>query len=173
MVQTIAAIMKIDPKPPALHPDAPSELSSLIQRMLAKSPGDRFDSVNDVREHLIAMSDAPASPMTSTSRVSGGTSRTPARLPAFLSESAGDVGLFSDPLFVGRNSEHARLTEKLSRARAGSGQLVFITGEPGSGKTMLLREFVRRASDEHEDLVAAVGHCNAQTGTGGSLPAVS
>ena len=166
MVQTIAAIMKIDPEPPALHPDAPSELSSLIQRMLAKSPADRFDSVNDVREHLIAMSGASASPMRSTSRVSGGTSPTPARLPAFLSESAGDVGLFSDSLFVGRNSEHGRLTEKLSRARAGSGQLAFITGEPGSGKTMLLREFVRRASDEHEDLVAAVGHCNAQTGTG-------
>ena len=70
------------------------------------------------------------------------------------------------PGVVGRNAERARLTEKLLKARAGSGQLVFITGEPGSGKTTLLREFVRRASDEHEDLVAAVGHCNAQTGTG-------
>ena len=166
MVQTIAAIMEVEPEPPTLHPDAPSDLSSLIQRMLAKSPDDRFGSVNDVRERLLAMSGASAALMMTTSRMSGDTSPTPARLPAFLSESAGDVELSSDSLFVGRNSEHARLTETLSRARAGSGQLVFITGEPGSGKTMLLREFVRRASDEHEDLVAAVGHCNAQTGTG-------
>ena len=98
--------------------------------------------------------------------MSSGTSPAPARLPAFLSESARDVELFSDSLFVGRTSERARLTEKLSRARAGSGQLAFLTGEPGSGKTMLLREFARGASEEHEDLVAAVGHCNAQTGTG-------
>ena len=166
MVQTIAAIMQVDPEPLALHPDAPSELSSLIQRMLAKSPDDRFGSVNDVRERLIAMSSGSASLTTSPPRTSGDPSPIPAQLPVFLSESGGDVELLSDSLFVGRNSERARLTEKLSAARAGTGQLVFITGEPGSGKTMLLREFVRRASDEHEDLVAAVGHCNAQTGTG-------
>lgn len=165
-VQTIAAIMQIDPEPLVLHLNAPSTLSSLIQRMLAKSPDDRFDSVNDVRERLIAMSGAPMSTMRSTSNISGGTSQTPARLPAFLSESAGEVERFSHSLFVGRDSERARLTEKLSKARAGAGQLVFITGEPGSGKTMLLREFARSASDGHENLVAAVGHCNAQTGTG-------
>jgi len=166
MVQTIAAIMQVDPDPPALHPDAPSELSSLIQRMLAKSPDDRFGSVNDVRTRLTAMSGPSVSLTTSPPRTSGDPSPIPAQLPVFLSESGGDVELLSDSLFVGRNSERARLTEKLARARAGSGQLVFITGEPGSGKTMLLREFVRRASDEHEDLVATVGHCNAQTGTG-------
>ena len=166
MVQTIAAIMQVDPEPLALHPDAPSELSSLIQRMLAKSPDDRFGSVNDVRERLIVMSSGSASLTTSPPSTSGEISPIPAQLPVFLSESGGDVELLSDSLFVGRDSERARLTEKLSAARAGTGQLVFITGEPGSGKTMLLREFVRRASDEHEDLVAAVGHCNAQTGTG-------
>ena len=121
MVQTIAAIMQVDPEPLALHPDAPSELSSLIQRMLAKSPDDRFGSVNDVRERLIAMSSGSASLTTSPPRTSGDPSPIPAQLPVFLSESGGDVELLSDSLFVGRNSERARLTEKLSAARAGDG----------------------------------------------------
>jgi len=42
--------------------------------------------------------------------------------------------------FVGRASEVARLQALLERAEGGEGGLVLLTGEPGAGKTRLLRE---------------------------------
>ncbi|MFQ5341849.1 MAG: AAA family ATPase, partial [Anaerolineae bacterium] len=49
---------------------------------------------------------------------------------------------------------------------AGHGQVCFVTGEAGAGKTALVTEFARRAQDAHDDLIVAVGECNAQTGIG-------
>ncbi len=70
------------------------------------------------------------------------------------------------PVFVARQAELARLDGWLQRALDGSGRVAFVTGEAGTGKTALLQELVRRAADSHQDLVAAVGVCSAQTGIG-------
>jgi predicted ATPase len=45
--------------------------------------------------------------------------------------------------FVGRDSEIAQLASARDRARAGSGQLVAVVGEPGVGKSRLYWEFTR------------------------------
>jgi DNA-binding winged helix-turn-helix (wHTH) protein/tetratricopeptide (TPR) repeat protein len=45
--------------------------------------------------------------------------------------------------FVGRTRELALLHDHLAAARAGQGQVVGVVGEPGLGKTRLLREFGR------------------------------
>jgi class 3 adenylate cyclase/tetratricopeptide (TPR) repeat protein len=50
--------------------------------------------------------------------------------------------------FVGRERELQLLFECFEQARAGHGQVVFITGEPGIGKSRLLFEFRRRLGDE-------------------------
>ncbi|HLF76013.1 MAG TPA: AAA family ATPase [Dehalococcoidia bacterium] len=47
--------------------------------------------------------------------------------------------------FVGRGGELSLLDERLRLAARGEGGLVFITGEPGIGKTRLLGEFSERA----------------------------
>ena len=44
--------------------------------------------------------------------------------------------------------------------------MIFVSGEAGSGKTMLLHEFVRRAQAAHNDLVVASGICDVFTGVG-------
>jgi len=49
---------------------------------------------------------------------------------------------------------------------AGKGSVCFITGEAGSGKTELFKEFFARSQTKHADLVVAVGRCNSQTGEG-------
>lgn len=72
-------------------------------------------------------------------------------------------------MFVGRQAELARLDAFLNAALAGQGQVCFVAGEPGSGKTALTREFVRRAQIQHRELIAATGDCNAQTGAGESF----
>jgi DNA-binding SARP family transcriptional activator len=90
--------------------------------------------------------------------------REDAPLPAFLR--AGPPALPERPPFVAREEELARLEEWLGEAFAGQGRVAFVTGEAGSGKTMLLHEFARQAMAEHADLIVASGNCNAYTGVG-------
>jgi adenylate cyclase len=70
------------------------------------------------------------------------------------------------PVFVARERELAQLDGHLDLALAGQGRVAFITGEAGGGKTALLHEFTRRALGAHEDLIVAIGNCNAYTGIG-------
>ena len=50
--------------------------------------------------------------------------------------------------FVGRERELQLLFECFEQTKVGHGQVVFITGEPGVGKSRLLLEFRRRLGDE-------------------------
>ncbi|RLC60629.1 MAG: hypothetical protein DRI80_10610 [Chloroflexota bacterium] len=68
--------------------------------------------------------------------------------------------------FVAREQELMRLDGFLETALAGQGQVVFVTGDAGSGKTALVDEFIRRSMETHGDVVAAGGNCNAHTGIG-------
>jgi tetratricopeptide (TPR) repeat protein len=68
--------------------------------------------------------------------------------------------------FVGRERELAQLDAFLARALAGQGQVCFLVGEAGSGKTALVGEFARRAQEAQDELVVAVGQGDAQTGAG-------
>ncbi|WP_019586623.1 ATP-binding protein [Deinococcus apachensis] len=68
--------------------------------------------------------------------------------------------------FVGREQELARLETFLARALTGQGQVCFVTGEAGGGKTALVQAFARRAQDADEHLAVASGNCNAQSGVG-------
>ncbi len=51
------------------------------------------------------------------------------------------------PVFVGRTAELERLTDALARASAGEPAALFIGGEAGVGKSRLVEEFARRATD--------------------------
>ncbi|MFQ5858480.1 MAG: AAA family ATPase [Anaerolineae bacterium] len=72
----------------------------------------------------------------------------------------------TEQVFVARERELSQLQSFLDTALAGHGQVCFVTGEAGAGKTALLTEFARRAQDAHADLLVAIGDCNAQTGIG-------
>lgn len=69
-------------------------------------------------------------------------------------------------VFVGREQELAKLQGYLEQALAGSGQVCFVSGQAGTGKTALIRHFAQRAIGQHPELVVAMGTCNAQTGIG-------
>jgi predicted ATPase len=72
----------------------------------------------------------------------------------------------AENLFVGRERELTRLNAFLDRALLGHGQVAFVTGEAGSGKTALVGAFLDQARTAHEDLLVAMGNCNAQSGIG-------
>lgn len=81
--------------------------------------------------------------------------------PAFLAtQPAG-----SPPLFAGRMRQLDTLHRHLDEAVAGHGTIVFVSGEAGSGKTMLTREFMRQAM-RVPDLLVAAGTCTAFGGLG-------
>lgn len=61
--------------------------------------------------------------------------------------------------FVGRRAELDALAERASQARLSSGQVVFISGEAGLGKSRLIHEF--RRGLEGEDVTWLVGRCSS------------
>ncbi|HLK10652.1 MAG TPA: AAA family ATPase [Candidatus Binatia bacterium] len=65
-------------------------------------------------------------------------------------------------LRVGREAELAALLRALERARSGERQVVFVTGEPGIGKTTLVEAFLRHVGDA----AVAHGQCVEQYGAG-------
>jgi DNA-binding SARP family transcriptional activator/predicted ATPase len=70
------------------------------------------------------------------------------------------------PVFVARERELSDLEAALDSARAGQGQILFIIGGAGRGKTVLVQGFARRAQDVQADLIVITGHCDAMTGVG-------
>ena len=60
--------------------------------------------------------------------------------------------------FVGRTAELATLDQSLARMLAGRGQLALVVGEPGIGKSRLVREFTRRA--EERNVLVLWGRCH-------------
>ncbi|MFL6416360.1 MAG: AAA family ATPase, partial [Bryobacteraceae bacterium] len=66
---------------------------------------------------------------------------------------------------LGRDAELAKLRTWLERAIAGERQTVFVTGEPGIGKTTLVQAFLQQMSDDSAILVAR-GQCLEHYGSG-------
>jgi DNA-binding SARP family transcriptional activator/predicted ATPase len=90
----------------------------------------------------------------------------PPRLPSFLGPKEAEPIDLEQPVFVACEPELARLNGFLDLALAGQGQVVFVIGEAGRGKTALVQEFARRAQAKQADLIVAGGNCNAYTGLG-------
>lgn len=72
----------------------------------------------------------------------------------------------AEPVFVARETELHRLQTFLDQAQFGQSQVCFVAGDAGAGKSALLTEFARHAQVDEDDLLVAVGECNAQTGLG-------
>lgn len=68
--------------------------------------------------------------------------------------------------FVAREAELARLQAFLEEALSGNGQVAFIMGEAGSGKTALMAEFSRLAMEREDQIVAVGGTCTSYVDQG-------
>jgi oligopeptide transport system substrate-binding protein len=91
----------------------------------------------------------------------------PTPVPAFFEASAPErVGSSEGSRFVGREAELEQLAGYLAAAMAGHGQVVFVTGEAGRGKTALLAEFARQAQAAQPELIVTCGYCNAYASIG-------
>lgn len=95
-----------------------------------------------------------------------------ARSRGLLEESAEPVAqartlaVSAPATFVGRKHELAQLNQFLAHTLAGYRQIVFVTGEAGSGKSALVQTFLRRALPRYPGMISVSGYCNAFTGIG-------
>jgi adenylate cyclase len=89
----------------------------------------------------------------------------PPQLPTFLTDEKPRKE-YTRPIFVGRESELTKLGGYMNEAFYGQGKVIFITGEPGQGKTALLESFAQQMLDLHPNLLVAGGKCNAYAGVG-------
>ncbi len=79
-------------------------------------------------------------------------------LPAYLQPEGEE---WVDNTFVARKSPLQRLNNLLDKAVYGNGQVGFIKGNAGSGKTTLVRAFIQRATKNYPNLLIAYGRGTA------------
>ncbi len=85
--------------------------------------------------------------------------------PAFLKEIE-EQARDEPAVFVARERELAELAATLETACTGQGQILFVIGGAGRGKTTLVQEFARRVQAADTELIMVSGQCNAHTGLG-------
>jgi tetratricopeptide (TPR) repeat protein len=140
------AVATVNPPPPsAINPELPPEFDVILQRALAKE-----------RQRRPSAADVAAMLRDVHARHGG--------LHTLIPE---PIVTDAEPdTFVGRERELQRLEELLQQAEARTGKVVFLTGEPGIGKTVLTEEFMRRARRRGQPLLLARGRCVEQYGPG-------
>jgi predicted ATPase len=151
---TAAAILTDDPPTlTGLDPAPPSVLLDTLARCLEKQPRQRYQSAEELRQDLGGSVAAEAEPAPGELAV-----------PAYLTAGAEEPP--EDAAFVAREEELQRLRSALDEAVSGHGHVVFVTGDPGTGKTALVNELATQAQARHPELLVASGKCNAHTGIG-------
>jgi tetratricopeptide (TPR) repeat protein len=68
--------------------------------------------------------------------------------------------------FVGREKELALLNGRLEQALAGHGSIVFLSAEPGAGKTTLTSRFLDQIAIDHPEALVIRAGCSEQYGAG-------
>lgn len=117
-----------------------------------------FEEVLRRRDHERASSN----PVTDDRLIIEGVDAGP--LPQPLLDSAREN--WRERAFFGRQKELAKLEDWLNNVLQGKGQVGLISGEPGSGKTFLMNEFVKRSLDKYPELLVLRGQCIAYSGRG-------
>jgi len=144
------AIATTEPPPPSkLRPELPREFDVILERALAKDRDWRYASAAEMGDALRSL----------RASLSGTWSGPPIVYDSDLIDRTG-------PSFVGREPEIRKLEGFLEAAIDGTGRVVFITGEPGIGKTSLSDEFLRRTRKQRPGLLISRGRCVEQYGTG-------
>jgi len=138
-------ITHVSPKPlPGLGDSGDNKLQQLIDKALAKSPGDRYQNMDEVLSDLHA--------------ITGETEIIPILRAA-------------ERHTVGREKELAGLHTALQNAFSGKSLMVCIAGEAGIGKTTVVEEFLDEVTIARRPCLIAQGQCSERlAGTEAYLP---
>ncbi|HWQ46993.1 MAG TPA: protein kinase, partial [Longilinea sp.] len=132
------------PVPPHVHnPSVQPGMETLILRLLSKTPDDRPASAEEVADALEALRETPGE---------------------FQSTPAYQLERIMRGKVVGRQRELEEMSSLWQQTAAGEGQVLLVSGEPGIGKTRLVRELMVRAAVSGGKVL--MGECYAE----GSIP---
>ncbi|HYL35805.1 MAG TPA: protein kinase [Bryobacteraceae bacterium] len=129
------------PAPSSIRPDVPVEFDVVVERALAKDKERRYATALDLAAALESLQ---------------------TRAPAVLRHQAER----RPAAFVGREPELRKLGDLLKNAVGGAGKIVFLSGEPGIGKSALAEAFLFEAGRGAADLLVGRGTCVEQFGAG-------
>ena len=138
-----------------LKTQVPESISLIIFKCLKKDADDRYLQIEELMSELREIK------KDSTITYSG----IQPKLPPFLDDRSEDI-ISDKSILVAREEELKKLGRFLDSALSGKGQLVFVTGESGAGKTALVEKFSIYAQKLNTNLIVVNGKCNAHTGFG-------
>ena len=139
--------------PRVIRSDIPRALETIIVKLLAKDPSQRFGSAAETREALENSLKVDAE-----------------ETPTEAAPVVAILDALSRGRLVGRSAELAEARELWQRAREGRGHAVLLSGEPGAGKTRLAREITIQAAVDGALVLA--GGCYEYEATTPYLPFV-
>lgn len=132
--------------PSSLNPDLPAKLDTIVMQALSRDKGFRYSSARQMGEDLYALG-----------------------FPETIADSSALQAVSlpkRDEAFVGREGEMQKLQDSFQAMTQGLGGAVFLTGEPGIGKTSLSEEFLSRVASSYPHVLSARGRCVEHYGTG-------
>ncbi|HEY4491566.1 MAG TPA: AAA family ATPase, partial [Acidobacteriota bacterium] len=135
------------PRPSSVRPDLPDALDHILMRCLAKNREQRY-SAEELARELRHLQNAAV----------------PAVTTALVVPKIEEV-ILEKRLIVGRETELTHLHSLLEQSMGGSGQIAFVTGEPGMGKTSLCEKFLSRLQTNQAGVLLARGRCVEQYGS--------
>jgi serine/threonine protein kinase/pimeloyl-ACP methyl ester carboxylesterase/tetratricopeptide (TPR) repeat protein len=152
------------PRVSSLRPEAPASLDAIVKRLLAKLPEERYSGLDELIADLEAIERSITLNFVKESTQATATSTSRIHHESRASKGIEYVSGAQTGAFVGRQQEMRRLESLLQRAAAGMGQIVFITGEAGLGKTSLASEFLKQTNQSQNSVLCLSGHCVEQYG---------
>ena len=155
-ISVISMHVNVPPVAPRFHnPEIPTTLESIVLRLLAKDPTERYASADELA-HILGTALAPL--------------ETPEAAPTVEAQLAGPslLEMMARGRLVDREEELGALKGSLESMLSGRGHVVLVAGEPGIGKTRLAQELLVFA--RLRGCLASVGRCYEQEVTIPYLP---
>jgi len=120
------------PDPRGVDGTVPTALAALVRRLLRKDPRDRYQTADGALADITTIREALA----------GGDPD-----PAVVLGAHDIRSSLTEPAFVGREAELARVTDAIAAAATGAGGVVLVEAESGGGKSRLLDEVRMRVKE--------------------------
>jgi len=116
-----------------INSDCPAFLSNITAMCMMKNKEERYNSFFEIRNELLTFKAHEI--------------KIPAKTSGIKTEFTTNIILQKSDLCIGREKQLALLINTIEKTKQGEGKTVFISGEPGIGKTQLISHLIKNHTD--------------------------